>query len=166
MMEELIEAQVGELLRRHALRLALGESCTGGLLGHRLTNVPGSSDYFLGSVVAYSNSVKERVLGVRPETLRDQGAVSRETALEMARGARSLLGADLGLAVTGIAGPGGALLGKPVGLTWVALASAHQEAAREFTWQGDRLSNKSQSAQAGLEILRDYLERLNSGAEG
>ncbi|MGA2112938.1 MAG: CinA family protein [Anaerolineales bacterium] len=164
-MEKPIEAQVGELLRRHGLSLALGESCTGGLLAHRLTNVPGSSDYFWGGVVAYSNRVKERVLGVRPETLRDEGAISRKTALEMARGARNALGADIGLAVTGIAGPGGALPGKPVGLTWVALCEPKQEWAREFTWGGDRLLNKSQSAQAALQILLEYLEGLSTRGE-
>jgi PncC family amidohydrolase len=156
--EKTIEARVGELLRSQALTLALGESCTGGLLGDRLTNVSGSSDYFLGGVVAYSNQAKERVLGVRTGTLRSTGAVSRETALEMARGARTALGADIGLAVTGIAGPGGALPGKPVGLTWVALCGPNRELAREFRWDGDRLSNKRQSAQAALQTLLDYLE--------
>jgi len=165
-MERPIEARVGELLRRHGLSLALAESCTGGLLAHRLTDVAGSSDYFLGGIVAYSNTVKQGLLGVRPETLRAEGAVSRKTALEMARGARLALGADLGLAVTGIAGPGGALPEKPVGLTWIALCGPTQEQAREFRWRGDRRLNKSQSAQAALEILLEYLEKLSPRAVG
>ncbi|MGD0576282.1 MAG: CinA family protein [Anaerolineales bacterium] len=159
-MEKSIEAQVGELLSRHGLTLGLGESCTGGLLGDRITNVPGSSHYFRGGVVAYSNQVKERLLGVRQVTLEDQGVVSKATALEMARGARTVLGADIAIAVTGIAGPGGALPGKPVGLTWVALCGPSKEWAEEFTWEGDRLSNKRQSAEAALRILLDYLKGL------
>jgi PncC family amidohydrolase len=157
-MEKLTEARVGELLRAAGVTLALGESCTGGGLGDRVTDVPGSSDYFLGGVVAYSNNAKEHLLGVRGETLRRWGAVSKETALEMARGARTALGATVGLAVTGIAGPGGALPGKPVGLTWVALCGPQREFARDFQWEGDRLSNKRRSAQAALQLLLEYLQ--------
>src|SRR3989304_5781049 len=127
MMGEKLEEVVGKLLTERKMTLALGESCPGGLVGHRLTNVPGSSSYVLGGIVAYSNEAKERLLGVRHETLEEQGAVSPETAIEMARGARAALGADVGLSVTGIAGPGGGTPDKPVGLVYVALAAGDWE---------------------------------------
>ncbi len=101
----------------------MAESCTGGLVGHRITDVPGSSTYFLGGVIAYAYEAKERLLDVRHATLYEHGAVSEQTALEMARGARRVLGADIGIAVTGIAGPGGGLPDKPVGTTWVAVST-------------------------------------------
>lgn len=155
-----IERRVGEKLLQHRYTLSLGESCTGGLIGHRLTEVAGSSEYFLGGIIAYSYEAKERLLGVRHDTLYQHGAVSEETALEMARGARHALGADIGLAVTGIAGPGGGLPGKPVGLTWIALNSRDLETARQFTWQGDREANKLQSSEAALGMLEEYLDQL------
>jgi PncC family amidohydrolase len=138
----------------------VAESCTGGLIGHRLTNVPGSSAYFVGGVVAYAYDAKERLLGVAHNTLYDHGAVSEPTAREMARGVRRVLGSDLGLSVTGIAGPGGGLPGKPVGLTWVALSARGVEEAREFVWQGDREFNKAQSAEAALALVHAYLAAL------
>ncbi|HEY4690217.1 MAG TPA: nicotinamide-nucleotide amidohydrolase family protein, partial [Anaerolineae bacterium] len=110
-MAEKLEEVVGQLLTEQNLTLSLAESCTGGLIGHRLTNVPGSSDYFLGGIIAYAYEAKERLLDVKHNTLYERGAVSAETALEMARGARKALGADIGLSVTGIAGPGGGLPG-------------------------------------------------------
>jgi PncC family amidohydrolase len=156
-----IERRVGEKLLRLKLTLSLGESCTGGLIGHRLTEVPGSSEYFLGGIIAYSYEAKERLLNVRHDTLYQHGAVSEETAQEMARGARRALGADIGLAVTGIAGPGGGLPGKPVGLTWIALSTREVNMARQFTWPGGREANKVQSSQAALEMLEEYLDRLS-----
>jgi nicotinamide-nucleotide amidase len=155
-----IERRVGEKLLRHRYTLSLGESCTGGLIGHRLTDVPGSSEYFLGGIIAYSYEAKERLLGVRHDTLYQHGAVSEETAQEMARGARHALGADIGLAVTGIAGPGGGLPGKPVGLTWIALSSRDLETARQFVWRGDREANKQESSEAALGMLEEYLDQL------
>ena len=155
-----LEEIVGQLLTEHKLTLAVAESCTGGLIGHRLTNVAESSDYFLGGVVAYAYDAKERVLGVSHNTLYDHGAVSEETAQEMARGARRTLGADVGIAVTGIAGPGGGLPGKPVGLTWIALSARDFDRAEHFVWDGDRLTNKEKSAEAALEMLKKYLEGL------
>ena len=107
MTETPLEILVGDLLRQHGLRLAVAESCTGGLIGHRLTNIPGSSTYYMGSVTAYAYEAKVRLLGVTWETLEKHGAVSRATVLEMARGVRRALAADIGLAVSGIAGPGG-----------------------------------------------------------
>jgi PncC family amidohydrolase len=152
-----LEEQIGHALMHRGWTLALAESCTGGLIGHRLTNVPGSSAYFLGSIVAYAYEAKEHLLGVRHQTLYEHGAVSRETAIEMARGARRSLSADVGLSVTGIAGPGGGLPDKPVGLTWVGLSRRDRDQAERFVWSGDRLANKEQSAEAALQLLLNVL---------
>ena len=111
-MSEPLEVVVGHMLAERKLTLALAESCTGGLIGHRITDVPGSSEYFVGGVVAYSYDAKEKLLGVHHDTLYDHGAVSAETAIEMARGARRALGADIGISATGIAGPGDGLPGN------------------------------------------------------
>jgi len=158
MSEENLEEVVGQLLVEQELTLGVAESCTGGLIAHRLTNVPGSSNYLLGGIVAYSYDVKERVLEVHHDTLYEHGAVSRETALEMARGARRLLSSDVALAVTGIAGPGGGTAEKPVGLVYIALAARDFERCERHLWSGDRLQNKQRSSQAALEMLREYLE--------
>lgn len=163
-MTEPLEVQVGQLLLLHHLTLATAESCTGGLLGHRLTNIPGSSAYYLGGVVAYAYEAKKQVLGVPAATLTTYGAVSAETAREMATGVRRVLGADIGVSVTGIAGPGGGLPGKPVGLVWIALAAAHYSKAQSFVWGGNRLENKEQSAEAALELVRLYLMSLSQKA--
>jgi PncC family amidohydrolase len=153
----LLESEIGQLLTERKLTLASAESCTGGLIGHRLTNVPGSSAYFIGGIIAYAYDAKEHLLGVRHNTLYEHGAVSEETVREMARGARRALSADLGVAVTGIAGPGGGLPGKPVGLVWIALSARDAEIARSFVWDGDRVNNKERSAEAALTLVRDYL---------
>ena len=157
-----IEERVGGLLRERGLTLATAESCTGGLVGHRLTNVAGSSDYYLGGVVAYSNALKEALLGVRHETLLAHGAVSDETAREMARGARQRLGADVAVSITGIAGPTGGTEDKPVGLVYVGLSAADEAWCRRFVFDGDRLGNKEASADAALRIVVEYV----AGAEG
>jgi PncC family amidohydrolase len=161
--QETLEIVAGELLRRRGLRLAVAESCTGGLIGHRLTNIPGSSDYYMGSVTAYAYEAKVRLLGVSWSSLETFGAVSREVAIEMARGVRTNLNADIGLSVTGIAGPGGGSAEKPVGLTWIGFSSLDVDDARQFIWQGDRLQVKEQSAEAALRILVDYLQKVNDG---
>lgn len=153
-----LEVVVGDLLRSGGLTLALSESCTGGLLGHRITNVSGSSDYFRGAIVAYASDVKRDLLGVREETLAKHGAVSTETAREMARGARRVIGADLGVSITGIAGPTGGTPGKPVGLVYIGLAAADGEWVERHVWERDRRQNKAQSAEAALDLLRRYLE--------
>jgi PncC family amidohydrolase len=158
MNSEALEVTAGKLLTAQGLTLALAESCTGGLVGHLLTEVPGSSVYLRGVIVAYTNEVKEQLLGVRHGTLDAHGAVSAETALEMAQGARRVLGADVGLSVTGIAGPGGGMPGKPVGLVYVALAARDGERCERHVWEGDRSGNKMLSAQAVLDLLRRYLE--------
>mgnify|MGYP002391327147 CR=1 FL=1 len=125
-----IEERIGILLKERSLKLALAESCTGGLVGHRITNIPGSSDYYQGSVTAYAYEAKRKILGVNPQTLLEFGAVSRETVLEMACGVRAAFSGDetpidqiVGVSISGIAGPGGGMPGKPVGLVWVGLLS-------------------------------------------
>jgi PncC family amidohydrolase len=155
-----LAAAVGEQLRARGWHLAVAESCTGGLVGHWITEVAGSSDYFLGGVVAYSNQAKAQLLGVRPGTLLQHGAVSEATAREMAAGVRRLLGADVALAVTGIAGPGGGTPEKPVGLVYIALDAPDRQICRRHVWKGDRAANKARSAQAALALLRDYLAHL------
>jgi len=157
-MSEALEVRVGQALRRRGWTLSLAESCTGGLVSHRVTNVPGSSEYYRGGIVSYANEAKVDLLDVRPETLADHGAVSRETALEMAAGVRLALEADVGLSVTGIAGPGGGTPDKPVGLTWTAVRTPDGEAAERHLWQGDRESVKAQSAQAAMALLLRALE--------
>ena len=157
-MDALIEKEIGVLLQAQHLTLAVAESCTGGLVGHRITNVPGSSAYYLGSVTAYAYEAKVRLLGVSWDTLNAFGAVSRETVAAMAQGIRKTLNADLGAAVSGIAGPGGGTEEKPVGTTWVGLSDGRQTWTRVFCWDGDRLENKAHSAQAVLEMLLAYLQ--------
>ena len=154
-----LEILLGPLLTRRGFHLAVAESCTGGLIGHRITNVPGSSEYYLGSVTAYAYEAKVRLLGVRWDTLNTFGAVSRETVLEMARGVRVVLGADIGMAVSGIAGPGGGLPEKPVGTTWIGLSATGHDQAWRFLWPGDRLQIKEQSAEMTLQLLVEYLSQ-------
>jgi PncC family amidohydrolase len=136
-----IEEEIGALLVDQGLTLVTAESCTGGLLAHRITNVPGSSAYYLGGYVAYSYEAKEVLLGVRHGTLLAYGAVSEETALEMARGVCKGLGGDLGIAITGIAGPAGGMPEKPVGLVHLALTTPEGERSQRHVWQGERLAN-------------------------
>ncbi len=156
-MELELEIKLGDLLKRKGLRLATAESCTGGLIASRITDVPGSSDYFLGGIVAYAYEAKVALLNVSWDTLRTYGAVSRETVLEMARGARKALSAGLAISVSGIAGPGGGLPNKPVGTTWFGLSAEDGEWARIYCFDGDRLQNKSSSADAALQMVLDYL---------
>jgi PncC family amidohydrolase len=158
-METSFEKQIGVLLRRRGLKLATAESCTGGLVADLITDIPGSSDYFVGGVVAYAYEAKVALLHVSWDTLRLHGAVSRETVIEMARGVRTALGADLGISVSGIAGPGGGLPDKPVGTTWIGLSARDGDWARKFLWEGDRQANKESSAQAALKFVLDYLEK-------
>ncbi|MBC7223794.1 MAG: CinA family protein [Anaerolineae bacterium] len=152
-----LSAHLGEICRSRGLTLAVAESCTGGLVMDLVTDTPGSSTYFLGGIVAYHNAVKKRLLGVRPETLAEHGAVSEPTAREMARGVRARLGADVGIAVTGIAGPTGGTPGKPVGLVYVAVSSPWGEVCERHLWSGDRLENKRLSALAALRLALRHL---------
>ena len=157
--DEGMEETVGKLLRARGLTLAVAESCTGGLIGHRVTDVPGSSDYYLLGVATYSNDAKERVIGVRAETLAAHGAVSTETAEEMAAGVRRLAGADLGLSTTGIAGPGGGTEDKPVGLVYIALADDAHTEHKKLNLPGDRGREwvKGMTAQIALDRVRRWL---------
>jgi len=152
--DEVLEEVVGRLLAESGLTVALAESCTGGLIAERITSVAGSSAYFLGAVVAYHNRIKERVLGVPADTLSRHGAVSRETAVAMAEGARRLTGADFGLGITGIAGPGGGTPAKPVGLVYIALAAEDGTCCREFQFPGRRRAVRQGAANTALNMLR------------
>jgi PncC family amidohydrolase len=156
-MQEIPEITIGRLLRQRGLKLAVAESCSGGLLADRITDIPGSSDYFVGGVVAYAYEAKVALLHVSWDTLRLHGAVSHATVVEMARGVRTALGADIGVSVSGIAGPTGGLPEKPVGTTWVGLSALDGDWARKFVWDDDRRGNKEASAQAALQYLLDYL---------
>lgn len=138
------------------MSLALAESSTGGLIGHLITEVPGASAVLLGGVVPYHNRLKEQ-LGVSKEVLQGEGAVSAATAQAMAEAVRRRAKADIGLAVTGIAGPGGGTEAKPVGLTYVALAAEETLASEQHLWRGDRSQNKRASAEAALALLLRYL---------
>jgi len=159
-MEPGLEEGIAVLLRERGLTIAVAESATGGLISDLITDVAGSSDYFKGSVVAYDNEVKARVLGVKLGTLERYGAVSHQTAEEMADGIRRLMNVDIGLSVTGIAGPAGATAGKPVGLFYIGIASAPGTRAVEHVFSGDRLQNKRSAAGAALSMLREHLLRL------
>lgn len=144
-------------MREKGLTLALAESCTGGLLSSVITDAPGSSEYFLGSVVAYANSVKEGSLKVKAGTLEKHGAVSKETAREMAQGAAKTLHADISASITGIAGPGGATEKKPVGLVYIAVAKGGKTVVKKFLFKGTRTSVKRQSAEAALLMMAKAL---------
>jgi len=163
MTEKNLETTIGELLRMRGWRLAVAESCTGGLIGHRITNIPGSSTYYLGSIISYAYEAKVRLLGVKWDTLNAHGAVSEEVIGEMASGVRRALAADIGLAVSGIAGPTGGTADKPVGLTWIGLSTPYYNQAVRFVWDGDRLENKVSAADAALQLLVDFLEKGEDG---
>jgi PncC family amidohydrolase len=152
------EVIIGRLLKQGGMKLAVAESCTGGLIGHRITAVPGASAYYQGSITAYANEAKELILHVQHDTLSQHGAVSEQVAREMARGVRQALRADVGLSVTGIAGPDGGSPDKPVGLVYVALAAPDGEWAERYVGSGDRWENKEYSAEVALDLLRRYLE--------
>jgi competence/damage-inducible protein CinA-like protein len=153
-----LAAVVLERCRASGLKLAIAESCTGGMLGERLTSIPGSSEVFVGGVIAYHNDVKRNMLGVRSEDIERYGAVSEKVALQMASGVRDKLGADVGVSVTGIAGPGGGTPEKPVGLVWIAVHASDIK-ARRFHVGGDRTEIRQRAAQAALEMVRRALSK-------
>ena len=155
---ETLEELVGQLLKEQGMTLALAESCTGGLISHRLTRVAGSSDYFIGGVVAYSNSLKEQLLGVDEKIINRHGAVSSETARAMAEGVRSRTGADIALSVTGIAGPEGGTAEKPVGTVCFGLASASGTSDFSCHFAGERWQVQEASCHHGLDLLRLNLQ--------
>jgi nicotinamide-nucleotide amidase len=150
---------IGELLKRKGLSLATVESATGGLIAKLLTDVPGSSEYFRGSVVSYHNDAKINVVGVKADTVALFGAVSAEVAAEMADGGRRLLDADICLSDTGIAGPGGGSTEKPVGLFYLGLSQAKGTLTRKHLFQGDREAIRLAAAMAALDRLKDILEQ-------
>jgi nicotinamide-nucleotide amidase len=150
-----IAAGLGQLLRSRHLSIATAESCTGGGIAFAITSVAGSSDYFEGSIVAYSNAVKLRVLGVSPATLQTVGAVSEQCAREMADGVRSTIGADVGISSTGIAGPGGATRRKPVGLVYIAVATPDIIVAKELMLSGDRAAIMRDAAMEAIRLAHE-----------
>jgi PncC family amidohydrolase len=160
-----LEAEIARLIREYQAKtgklLTIGtvESATGGRIADRITNVPGSSDYFKGSVVAYSNEVKIALPKVEKATLENYGAVSEQTALEMARGGRKLLNVDICISDTGIAGPAGAAPGKPLGLFFLGLAARNEGFTQKYIFPGDREENKRAAAEAALNMLKQYLLR-------
>ena len=165
-MDTSIEILVGTKLREYGLRLAVAESCTGGLIGHRITNIPGSSTYYMGSITAYAYEAKVRLVNVKWETLENHGAVSDETVSEMAVGVRRSLAADIGISVSGIAGPGGGTPDKPVGLVYFGLSSGKNDNSpfsigvwtRHQIFDGDRIAVKEQAADFALQFLLDLLD--------
>ncbi len=152
--------QIGDLLRQRGLTLGVVESATGGLISHRITGVPGSSGYYKGSIISYSNEVKVRLVGVSEATIRRYGAVSPQVAEEMAAGGRKTLGVDICLADTGIAGPDGAVPGKPVGRFYLGMSHKSGNGSRQHDFSGDREQNKHRAAEAALAWLREYLLSL------
>ncbi len=145
------------LLNEKKIKLATAESCTGGLVGHLLTSIPGASNSYVGGIIAYSNRIKERRLGVRPETLKSHGAVSKETVFEMAKGVIKHFEANVGIAISGIAGPGGGTPDKPVGTTWIAVANETHYYTQKLTLEGNRILNIKYSANAALRAARQFI---------
>ena len=152
-----LEEEIGQLLRKLKWTLGTVESATGGLIAHRITGVAGSSDYFQGSIVSYSNEIKMRCVGVRRDTLATHGAVSPQVAEEMALGGRRVLNVDICISDTGIAGPGGATPGKPVGLFYTGMADRDGYSSKKWLFTGSREENRAAVAEAALQWLRDYL---------
>lgn len=152
-----IETVVGEILRKKAVMLAVAESCTGGLIGNMITNVPGSSEYFIGSIVAYSDKLKIGYCGIKKNTLKEYGAVSEQVAKELAEGVREKFGADIGLSVTGIAGPEGGTEEKPVGLVYSAISDGNEIIVEKHIFSGTRTMIKEKSAYAALDLTRKFL---------
>ena len=155
-----LEQEIGNLLRQKGLTLGAVESATGGLISHMITNVPGSSDYYKGSITAYSNEVKIKVVGVKEDNISRYGAVSHQVAEEMAEGGRKILAADICLADTGIAGPGGATPGKPVGLFFIGLSHQTGTHSQKHNFRGTREENKRVAAETALIWLKEYLTSL------
>jgi len=167
-----LQDEIAQLLREYQVKtgklLTIGtaESATGGRISDKITNVPGSSDYYKGSIVSYSNEAKTEIVGVKKQTLKKHGAVSSETAIEMAKGGRKLLNVDICISNTGIAGPTGATTGKPVGLFYLGLSAKDTAMAKEHNFQGNREQNKQKAAETALSLLKEYLQnRLSEVAD-
>jgi len=155
-----LEEEIGGLLRRKGLTLGVVESATGGLISHLITNVPGSSDYYKGSITAYSNEAKVRLVGVSERSIGQHGAVSPQVAEEMAMGGREALGVGICLADTGIAGPAEATGDKPVGLFYLGISHEGGTFSRKHLFRGSREQNKQAAAETALSWLKDYLANL------
>ena len=155
-----VEQEIGSMLRQKGLTLGAVESATGGLISHMITNVPSSSDYYKGSITAYSNEAKIKIVGVKEDTLSKYGALSHQVAEELAEGGRKILATDICLADTGIAGPSGASPGKPVGLFYIGLSHQAVTRSQKHNFQGNREQNKRSAANAALSWLKEYLISL------
>lgn len=153
---------LGELLAKRGFHLGLAESCTGGMLGERITAASGASGYFLGGVISYDDKVKASVLGVPPDVIVAKGAVSAECALAMARGVRQLLSAEVAVSITGVAGPSGGTDVKPVGTTFIAVVTPQRERVEQYTWAGSRQENRRKSVDAALELIINSLVGENN----
>jgi len=156
---ELLSRELGGILRTKTLTIAVAESCSGGRLGDLLTNVPGSSDYFMGGVISYTNRAKVELLGVSEKSLAQKGAVSEEVARHMAAGVRRVLHADIGVGITGIAGPTGGTPRKPVGLVYIAVVSGKGTVCSKCLFKGSRTLIKKQSADHALEMVLNFVEK-------
>lgn len=152
-----IENTIGKLLSSKKKTLAIAESCSGGGLSNILTNIPGSSTYFLGAVVAYSNQAKMNVLNIPEKIIQEDGAVSKNCAVSMAQNVRSLLHSDIGLSVTGVAGPSGGSMQKPVGTVFIAISNGGKSVCKMFKFEGDRLDIKQKSIQAALKMVKEFI---------
>ena len=148
-----IEAEIGKVLRNRNMTLAVAESCTGGLISNRITDASGSSKYFKMGVVAYSNKIKEDILWIPGSLIRKYGAVSRQVAIEMAEGVRAIADTDIGMGVTGIAGPAGGTESKPIGLVYIALVTGKKRIVKKFKFKGSRQEIKFQASEAALKLI-------------
>ncbi|MBI5328214.1 MAG: CinA family protein [Deltaproteobacteria bacterium] len=155
------EEAVGRILKKLGLTIGIAESCTGGLLCHRITSVPGSSDYFIGGVIAYNNDLKRHILNVPKEILQKFGAVSKKTAKAMAWGAKKRLGSNIGIAITGIAGPTGGSKAKPIGTVFIAISSETIEKDQRFLLKGSRQDIKLAASNEALKMLKEFLEQAD-----
>ena len=157
------EEAIGRLLKKSGCALSVAESCTGGLLSHKITDIPGSSDYFMGGIVAYSNDLKKKILKVHGGILRKFGAVSKETAIAMARGARENMGSDIATAITGIAGPAGGSKAKPVGTVFIAITGKTREENKRFLFKGTREAIKLKASNKALKMLEEFISTKRYG---
>lgn len=157
MNKDKLAEKIGERLRRQGWQLAIAESCTGGLVSHHITNIPGASTYYLGSIIAYAYHAKVRLLDVSWDTLEEYGAVSEETVKEMAQGVRQALGSDVGLSISGIAGPGGGTADKPVGTACLGLSAPGEIRTKRIQANGSRLENKEEFCAEALKFLEEHL---------
>ena len=152
-----MENEVGKILTEKILTVACAESCTGGLLTSRLTDIAGSSNYVKGSIVCYSNEVKNKILHVDAETLKNFGAVSEQTARQMSANVRKIINTDIGVGVTGIAGPGGGTADKPVGTVYISVSNADKTFVKLFNFNGTRTEIKNQSCDAALTMIKEFI---------